>query len=436
MVRFYEKQTTYDSSWEDVTSAFWIKYPNARAKHVRSVDTVARHVSVHQEPSEAANAAPGEMEDVRRLKLRRVMHLSWDVPAWIEKIFNLSMNGLAVEDSVVTIREPIIPRPALTDVAEATAAQKKQTAGRAVSKVLEMYGRNISLARFLLVSEYCRYEPHPDDPKNKTLYTTKLEARVTMPGFKPDPEPVVNPLGAGSSSSASKKGIEDSSSSSSGSSSKSSGWGLTSGFGVQGLVEASFIKNAEKNAAAGWESMASRIEESKSLFPAREWEQLLGDMVEEQQKKARAVVEEHKRTLEANFERMKSGVTAVGEEVAFEVESGLQRMKSRAAVVGDEAVSRVKSCAAEVEATASDAAKRVASVRGAVAGVVEAQTQDLGNANASSGQLAGAGAASATVVSPSPPTTPTPTPAAPTALAGWKSSVTSFLGRMLHVRVV
>ena len=42
MVKWFSRTHVYDASWEHTTAAFWVKYPNEQAKHIRSVDTVAR----------------------------------------------------------------------------------------------------------------------------------------------------------------------------------------------------------------------------------------------------------------------------------------------------------------------------------------------------------------------------------------------------------
>lgn len=136
MVKFYEKAHVYDSSWKDVTSAFWIKYPNEQQKHVKTVDTVKRELDTENQV----------------LMQRRLMNLEYNMPSWMEKVFNQKMHGMAQEDSKVDLK----------------------------NRTLELHGRNLSLSNYLELTEYCRYEVDPED-ENKTLYTTSLSAKVKLP---------------------------------------------------------------------------------------------------------------------------------------------------------------------------------------------------------------------------------------------------------------
>eukprot|EP00392_Amoebophrya_sp_AT5.2_P011979 g12073.t1 len=148
-MRYRHEEKVYDSRWEDVTAAFWQKYPNPSAPNVKSVDPIAR-----------------ELDEANKvLKLRRLMSLEYQMPGWMERIFGCKMTGLALEETTVDY----------------------------ANKILELKSRNLGLLRFLRTEETCRFEVHPDSPE-KTRYTTTLGADGAPAG-------AVTPPAASSSSS-------------------------------------------------------------------------------------------------------------------------------------------------------------------------------------------------------------------------------------------
>ncbi|KAL1935469.1 hypothetical protein VTP01DRAFT_4609 [Rhizomucor pusillus] len=44
MVKFYQHTFNYEHPWQNVTYAFWLRYPNPFASHVLAVDVLDRHV--------------------------------------------------------------------------------------------------------------------------------------------------------------------------------------------------------------------------------------------------------------------------------------------------------------------------------------------------------------------------------------------------------
>ncbi|CAD7934753.1 unnamed protein product [Amoebophrya sp. A120] len=151
-MKYKEETKVYESRWEDVTAAFWQKYPNAQAPNVKSVDPIAREVDAENQT----------------LRTRRLLALEYAMPSWIEKLFGCKMRGLAVEDTLVDMK----------------------------NKTLTLESRNLGLLRFLRTEETCTYSVHPDDP-SKTLYQASIGIRVKLPGGEPDTASAM--VGTGSS---------------------------------------------------------------------------------------------------------------------------------------------------------------------------------------------------------------------------------------------
>lgn len=80
MVRCHSKTHTYDAPWDEVTSAFWIKYPNNRAHYVKSVDTIAREVDVPN----------------KTVRQKRLLALEYHMPSWIESVFGCKVGFFSV----------------------------------------------------------------------------------------------------------------------------------------------------------------------------------------------------------------------------------------------------------------------------------------------------------------------------------------------------
>lgn len=44
MVKFYQHTSSFEHAWDNVTYAFWLRYPNPFASHVVGCDVIDRHV--------------------------------------------------------------------------------------------------------------------------------------------------------------------------------------------------------------------------------------------------------------------------------------------------------------------------------------------------------------------------------------------------------
>jgi hypothetical protein len=130
-MRFFERSHVYREDWETVTSAWWIKYPNPAASHVKEIHTVSR--------------------DMQRdsFSLRRLFYLEYGMPNWMQKIFKVGMEGWAIEEVDCSRRE----------------------------RSLIAKGRNLTFSSFFQMEEEIKYSPHPDNP-NWTLFNQRMQFKV------------------------------------------------------------------------------------------------------------------------------------------------------------------------------------------------------------------------------------------------------------------
>ncbi|KAL7067341.1 MSF1-like conserved region family protein [Cryptosporidium serpentis] len=130
------KSHTYHYNWETVTLAFWNKYPNDLQPHVRRVDVLNININ----------------ETMRRMFMKRLHSLKYNVPGWIERLIGCTAQGYAVEESFCDLD----------------------------SKVLKIKGVNHTFNQFFRLEEECRYEVHPEN-REWTLFTQ--ESKFIVEGF-------------------------------------------------------------------------------------------------------------------------------------------------------------------------------------------------------------------------------------------------------------
>lgn len=130
MVKLFSKSHTYEHSWGNVSSAFWRKYPNPLAPHVKEIDCISRSVDEH-----------GQFISHRILTARA------PVPDWVF--------ALGVSPFVIGMERAVV---------------------NADTQSLIIQSCNVTGSSVMTVEETCIYEQHPDN-KDHTLYTQ--EARVT-----------------------------------------------------------------------------------------------------------------------------------------------------------------------------------------------------------------------------------------------------------------
>ncbi|XP_036430670.1 PRELI domain-containing protein 1, mitochondrial-like isoform X3 [Colossoma macropomum] len=85
-MKYFFSETNIKSSWDQVFSAFWQRYPNPFSTHVLTEDVVYRSVTADH-----------------RLITRRLLTKTNRLPRWAERFFptNLSRSVYILEDSVV-----------------------------------------------------------------------------------------------------------------------------------------------------------------------------------------------------------------------------------------------------------------------------------------------------------------------------------------------
>eukprot|EP00397_Hematodinium_sp_SG-2012_P041057 GEMP01045128.1.p1 GENE.GEMP01045128.1~~GEMP01045128.1.p1 ORF type:complete len:193 (+),score=22.48 GEMP01045128.1:185-763(+) len=125
-MKFVHQSHVYESDWDTVTSAFWIKYPNQFQPHVLSMDTVDREIDA----------------DKGLFRVRRIQTLSYGLPSWVELLLRRKLVGVSVEEVTCNLKE------------------RKMT----------VVGKNHSFKDLFGYYETCTYEPHPENDE-WTLYT-------------------------------------------------------------------------------------------------------------------------------------------------------------------------------------------------------------------------------------------------------------------------
>jgi hypothetical protein len=86
MVKLFSTEHTFHHPFETVTSAFWRKYPNEKAAHVRAIDAFDRAIDARG-----------------NLIVSRVVKCESALPAWLKSI-GMPQSVFAVETTVVNPR--------------------------------------------------------------------------------------------------------------------------------------------------------------------------------------------------------------------------------------------------------------------------------------------------------------------------------------------
>lgn len=126
---------TYKHDWDTVSVAWWRKYPNKHAKHVKAVDTVDTTVC----------------PETGNLTSTRVIMCDNYLPNWIIAL-GVSPVQYAVEHAVANARD----------------------------KTLVIRSRNISGSSVMVVEERCEYRQHPDRA-DWTEYEQEAKIKAFLP---------------------------------------------------------------------------------------------------------------------------------------------------------------------------------------------------------------------------------------------------------------
>lgn len=131
MVKLFTAEHTFNHPFDRVTSAFWRKYPNESASHVRAIDITDRR-----------------MDAQGRLITNRIMSCESALPSWL-RAAGLPQQCFVAESSIVDPR----------------------------SKSMVVKSSNLSGASLMVVEETCTYRQCPNAPSTATHY--RQEAKIT-----------------------------------------------------------------------------------------------------------------------------------------------------------------------------------------------------------------------------------------------------------------
>jgi len=135
MVKLFSANHTFYHPFDRVTSAFWRKYPNEAAPHVKHVDVVDRRV-----------------DDQGRLITSRIVSCESALPSWL-RVAGMPQNVFVVESSVVD--------PA--------------------KQIMVVQSCNLSGSTFMTMEETCTYRQCPDNPTSATQYEQTARITAFMP---------------------------------------------------------------------------------------------------------------------------------------------------------------------------------------------------------------------------------------------------------------
>lgn len=135
----YSTEHTFQHSWEAVTSAWLLKFPDPSLKQVRSVETVARVVN----------------EADRTVQLRRLFLCEFKIPRLVDRILGEKAHVICVEE-------------AHWDMSE---------------RSLVIHGRNETFQEFIRIDEVCTYSAVGEDETRYTQSATVVYRRGVLSGL-------------------------------------------------------------------------------------------------------------------------------------------------------------------------------------------------------------------------------------------------------------
>lgn len=134
MVLFHRSEDLFKYSWDQVSKAFWCRYPNPHSKHVLTEDVLSRKIDSNG-----------------KLLTRRLLSKTTKAPRWAEKV------GL-VQSTVCFIIEESIVDP--------------------VNKLLTTYTKNIGMKNICLVDEKVIYKVASDVKHTSMLRYARFESNM------------------------------------------------------------------------------------------------------------------------------------------------------------------------------------------------------------------------------------------------------------------
>ena len=105
-MRYHTSSVELPYGWRETASAFWRKYPNSYAKHVRSEDVVLREVGFRRIFSKICVPMTASQVDGPVLRTVRVLTKTNAQPKWTERIIGKAQSSVVVvEESIVNALE-------------------------------------------------------------------------------------------------------------------------------------------------------------------------------------------------------------------------------------------------------------------------------------------------------------------------------------------
>ena len=136
MVAIYSNSHVFQHPFDNVTSAFWRKYPNDQASHVKSIDCYSRKI-----------------DSSGRLIVHRLLRCESPVPSWMATL-GVSNAAYAAETAVIDPH----------------------------TKEMCIKSRNITGASMMVVEETCTYTENESN-KQYTSFTQQARIKAFLPFF-------------------------------------------------------------------------------------------------------------------------------------------------------------------------------------------------------------------------------------------------------------
>lgn len=148
MVQLFSQDHTFAHPFHRVTSAFWRKYPNEKAPHVKAIDCLERQI-VH--------LPAGENQPINAtqscLVTSRIISCESAVPGWLNSL-GVSNHAYALESTIVN----------------------------PVTKEMVVKSRNLTGSSLMIMEETCTYRVDPLNPAH-TTYNQHAKITAFLPMF-------------------------------------------------------------------------------------------------------------------------------------------------------------------------------------------------------------------------------------------------------------
>jgi len=150
MVQLFNQEHTFAHPFSRVTSAFWRKYPNEKAPHVKAIDCLERQI-VHLPATNTENQSSKPTQAC--LVSSRIISCESAVPSWLQS-FGVSNHAYALETTVVN----------------------------PVTKEMIIKSRNLTGSSLMVMEETCAYRVDPDNAQH-TRYSQQAKITAFLPMF-------------------------------------------------------------------------------------------------------------------------------------------------------------------------------------------------------------------------------------------------------------